>query len=97
MTATARLTDPDTSHAAAASVTNYLSVQHAILDILIRWGPLTDEQIAAHFKALGTRFSPSGLRTRRKEMVDAGLVVANPRKATLSSGRQGTRWQAADW
>lgn len=93
MHAAARLTDPDTSHLAAQSVTNYHNVQHAILDVVARWGPLTDEDIADRVRSLPIKTSPSGLRTRRKELVALGMLVANPRKVRLSTGRLGTRWE----
>lgn len=98
MTAVARATDPDTSHEAAMSVSNYISVQHAILDIVARWGPLTDEAIAQHMASVPMRTTPSGLRTRRKELVEQGMLRANPRKVRISTGRLATRWELnPDW
>lgn len=98
MTATARISDPTTSHDAAASVTNYISVQHAILDVVARWGPLTDEAIADHVSRLPMKTTPSGLRTRRKELVELGMLRANPRKVRISTGRLSTRWELnPDW
>lgn len=98
MSATARTSDPFTSHEAAASVTNYVSVQHAILDVVSRWGPLTDEAIAERVAILPIKTSPSGLRTRRKELVELGMLRANSRKARISTGRLSTRWELnPDW
>ena len=74
--ARARSADPDTSHAAAASLApdKIRLSQHAVLRHLRRNGPMTDTELVDTFD--GKIFqSPSGLRTRRKELVDRGLVA----------------------
>lgn len=79
--ALARLTDPATSHEAAESLTTerLTETQNAIL-VLLGEHPLTDEEIKfRHF--LGAQSgrwhfaSDSGLRSRRKELVEKGLIV----------------------
>lgn len=87
----ARKTDPLTSHLAAASVTHstITATKEAVLSVL-RHGPKTDSQIESSF-ATGM-VSPSGLRTRRKELVDEGLVVDTGQKTQLASGRWATVW-----
>lgn len=89
----ARRTDPRTSHEAAASVRGTEQVRRNIKFILEQWGVLTDEEIAAYY-ALGCRplSSPSGLRTRRSELVAAGEVVAAG-IGTTRSGRNCTTWR----
>jgi hypothetical protein len=85
---------PATSYAAAASVTRISAAQNMLLVILRGLGPMTDEQL--HSAMLGNAFtiSPSGCRTRRKELVDAGLVVASPRLGRTKGGRVCTIWQS---
>lgn len=88
----ARATDPDTSWAAARSVTDLRPRQAAVLELLSR-GPLTDEQIARRY--CGPRQSPSGLRTRRKELVDMGLVRDSGVKERMETGRLAVVWEVA--
>ena len=87
----ARNGDPETSHDAAASLspdTIRLS-QQRVLDYLYRWGPLTDTELVA---ALNGEQSPSGIRTRRRELADLGFVQDSGQRATLKSGRKAILW-----
>jgi len=79
----ARTADPETSHAAAASLRplKLTKGRREILEILRTVGrPLTDEQIyEVHLARVEyghalTKLSPSGARTRRAELVRGGLV-----------------------
>lgn len=93
----ARRTDPQTSHDAADKVEHISRVQTVILLILWTRGPMTDPQIEEHYNsrvADGTApmHSGSGLRTRRKELVDKGHIKATGRKVKLDSGRYATVW-----
>ena len=93
----ARSTDPQTSHDAARKVSNVAKVRNQILSILWQRGPLTDPKIAEYYfqrVADGTApmASESGLRTRRKELVDMGMVTTAAWKEKLSSGRYATVW-----
>lgn len=74
MTAHARNTDPDTSHAAAAAAESSVAAsQRAVLDILHNaLMPLTDEEIVGYLRG---RFSPSRVRTARGELHTQGLVA----------------------
>lgn len=102
MTATARRTDPQTSHDAARSLTDLRESQRVILGLLEKFGPGTDDDIARwyrrHGRALpGTprrRISPSGLRTRRHELVEHGLVTDTGQRVKLHSGRHAIVWAA---
>lgn len=89
--AVARSTDPVTSWQAALSVMNIRESQQAIYGALMKWGPLTDFEILnrADFK-----ISPSGCRTRRKELVDQGLVEDTARRKRTPSGRRTIIWKA---
>jgi predicted HTH transcriptional regulator len=90
-TPVARTTDPETSWEAARSVTGIRETQAEILRLLKERGPMTDEEVIAHYHG---RQSVSGIRTRRHELVDAGLVkAAGKRKG--QTGRAMTVWAAA--
>jgi hypothetical protein len=99
--ARARSTDPMTSHAAAASVGDLRPNQRAVLGLLrCHPGGLTDEQMVVHYQD-SRRGHPevpaqteSGLRTRRKELVDAGLVVDTGEKRKTAAGRATKVWKA---
>lgn len=87
----ARLTDPDTSHAAAASVNVRHSQQQVLA--LLREGPATDHALADRAYRRGVTISPSGLRSRRSELVDAGLVEDTGLRERLPSGRHAAVWR----
>jgi hypothetical protein len=64
----ARASDPETSHAAAASV-NQSEGQALVLKMFRRYGPMTDEVLQARMKEhLPGMLSESGVRTRRSEL-----------------------------
>lgn len=72
--------------------------QAEVLAVLRALGPLTDRAILAFFSdgAGNPRRSPSGLRTRRRELLDSGLVVDSGDRATSPvSGRKEVVWAAA--
>lgn len=93
----ARLTDPDTSHAAAASVDNLTRTRSRILDVLRVFGPMTDQQIrSTYLQVYDEPISDSGLRTRRRELVDAGFARDSGQRARLASGRNGIVWAATE-
>jgi hypothetical protein len=71
--ARARRKDRQTSHDAAASVVNLGRTRDAILELFQLYGCMTDEQLAAKYQYersyLMAPSSPSGLRSRRSELV----------------------------
>lgn len=91
--ARARATDPATSHEAAASIQPKAStrIRDEILQAFSRYGPMTDEEIADHLSWLNA--SPSGMRTRRAELVAAGLIEQHSADGRTSSGRRCAVWQ----
>jgi hypothetical protein len=98
----ARTSDPDTSHLAAASITEHqvTAVQQSIIDVLHHYGAATDEQIAERHTQLRvaagwSRVSPSGLRSRRAELVAAGIVIDTGRRGITSAGRATIIWGLA--
>jgi hypothetical protein len=90
----ARTGDPDTSHAAAASLGDVRESQRRV-HALLREGPATDELLFTRAFAVGWDVSPSGLRTRRHELVALGLVVDTGQRVALASGRQAIVWAVA--
>lgn len=96
----ARRTDPLTSHQAAASIgpTELRESQKAVLRIIAAMSIGTDDAIASEYERHRERWglprqSPSGLRTRRKELVAFGLVEDSGKRAALVSGRQSIVWR----
>lgn len=90
--AVARRTDPDTSHDAADSVSrqDILLTQRRILQLLAEYGTSTDEDIAQTWR--WGLVSPSGLRTRRSELVARGLVFWTGEKDKMRTGRMARVW-----
>lgn len=91
----ARSTDPGTSWAAADSVTSetITRTKKAILRLLAIT-PMTDEEIAERINPQDFT-TPSGLRTRRRELVDEGFVSDTGKKVRLESGRFAIVWGIA--
>jgi hypothetical protein len=90
--AVARRTDPGTSHEAARSVDRIRETQQAVLDVLHRYGPCSDEKIFALMRP--GLMSPSGARTRRKELNEKGKVRDTGHRAKTASGRNTIIWEA---
>lgn len=96
----ARQTDIETSHEAAASVKNITATQQAIMK-LIQIHPMTDQRLIDFYQAqirMGAdardfpRASESGIRSRRAELVDRGLIKDSGARETLESGRSAVVW-----
>ena len=99
-TARARITDPTTSHSAAASVEGITETQAVILRLLEVPGTDTDLVNRYHqawFTERDTvpRASDSGIRSRRAELVALGLVKDSGERALTPSGRQAIVWVTA--
>jgi hypothetical protein len=94
-TAVARRGDPETSHEAAASVTGLRDSQAEVLGVIRRRGPMTDEEVLKVLRDRGERpWTPSGARTRRSELVTAGMVRDSGRRKRLPTGRRSILWEA---
>jgi hypothetical protein len=96
----ARRTDPETSHEAASSVDGLLVKQAAVLRVLSRICPASDDELwnayesaRAQGEALPQQ-SSSGMRTRRKELVERGLVWDSGFRLLMASGRKAIAWDA---
>ena len=89
----ARNSDPETSHQAAASIPSAAirESQRLVLDMLDFHGPMADYTLVM---LLAGRMSPSGIRSRRSELVTLGKVVDTGRRVRMPSGRQAILWAA---
>ncbi len=90
----ARNTDPQTSHDAAESVSNLTQTQAYVLKALAR--PRTDPQLIEAYRKLkrAPLASESGIRTRRAELVDRGLVQDTGERNLTPYGRKAIVWSA---
>jgi phage FluMu protein gp41 len=88
----ARLTDPETSREAAQRLSGVAMLKRQIVNVLDRDTPLTDEEI---FKLISRRMeaSPSGVRSRRSELVREGKVRDSGLRAKTRTGRRAIRWE----
>ena len=64
----ARRTDPETSHAAAASVLGLRQSQYDVLGIIADWGPLCDDALISKYQ----EYSDAGLRPQQRVRRTAG-------------------------
>lgn len=105
-TAYARRTDPSTSQAAAASLTGQQlrRSQAEVLEVLRRYGPCTDVALVEFYEAaaaVGMRVgadliapqSPSGIRTRRRELQTLERVRDTGQRVRLQSRRMAVVWE----
>ena len=91
----ARLFDRKTSHEAAESVIHLSETKKSILAVL-KTKPMTDEELVKAYQDLAHRgkfvyASDSGIRSRRSELVSAGLIKEVGFDKTRS-GRRTTIW-----
>lgn len=94
--ARARVSDPVTSHEAAESVDRITETQEYVLKALRK--PRPDVELIEAYRAFkrAPRASESGIRSRRAELVDRGLVIDTGRRVKLDSGRYAIVWGRAD-
>jgi len=90
----ARTTDPGTSHIAAIFAGRKVrESQVRVLEALAA-GPMTDEEMQV---ALMVPMSPSGSRTRRKELTRMGMVAATGRTRPTALGNPSNVWQITEY
>jgi len=77
----ARWTDPATSHEAPAGL-DLTDIQQNIVDVFTDLGELTDEELVARYQGRYGSTGPSTIRTRRRELQDAGIVEVCGRSTT---------------
>jgi hypothetical protein len=90
----ARRSDPHTSHEAARSLSaNKLrDSQKAVLSHFRKFGPMTDTDLVNIY--VGSPQSRSGLRTRRSELANRGLIEDTGVRKKLPTGRRAIVWRA---
>ena len=90
-----RRNDPSTSFSAALSQSPeksrglYMAI-HAILERKA----LTDEELVGIFEEAGKEVTPSGVRSRRAELTDAGWLRDSGQKRDTKSGHPSIVWEA---
>jgi hypothetical protein len=89
----ARSTDPATSHEAARSVEPHITSLQALVLKYLKDSPMTDEELVRCLSDC-SYMSPSGIRTRRCELVRAGLVEDTGLTRPTRSGRRSIVWRA---
>lgn len=95
--AVARSTDPWTSWEPARSVTGTRRLQAEVLYVLRNRGPLSDEAILHHVtETFGPQHTPSGVRTRRSELVAKGLARSSGQTGRTATGRRTILWEAVN-
>ena len=91
---TARASDPATSKAAAVSAAPHAeSIRRAVQWALAGGDARTDESIIDSVRVLFPRATESGIRTRRSELVKAGLVVDSGERGQTKTGRESIKWR----
>lgn len=70
--------------------------QATVLNILREHGPMTDDRLVLVYPAFSShRQTPSGIRTRRRELADLGFVEdSGYNSKTLATGRSAIVWKA---
>jgi len=90
----ARRSDPQTSHDAAASIrsASIETLRALVMQTIEAWGACDDTELVARIGRSGSVYSPSGIRTRRRELTDDGLIVDTGMRVKLASGRMAIVW-----
>lgn len=84
--------DPITSFQAAATV-DLTKGQKIVMSAFRVNNNMTDDELIAQVIDLKLKLSPSGCRSRRKELVELGLLRDSGAKAKTASGRQTIIWE----
>lgn len=87
-----RWSDPATSLLAAASV-DLTKGQKIVMAAFRVRNSMTDDELIAQVVALGLKLSPSGCRSRRKELVELGILRDSGVKEKTQSKRLTTVWE----
>lgn len=89
----ARKSDPQTSHDAADSVDDITETKQYILEALR--SPRNDHQMIQAFRSMlnAPAVSDQSIRSRRAELVDAGLIEDSGQREKMPSGRWSIVWE----
>lgn len=90
-----RWSDPATSYQAAASV-DLTKGQKIVMTAFRTRRSMTDDELIAQIAKLGLKLSPSGCRSRRKELVEIGLIRDSGVKEKTTSHRSTIVWEIVD-
>lgn len=87
-----RWSDPATSLQAAATI-DLTKSQKVVMSAFRVNNNMTDDELIAQVARLGLTLSPSGCRSRRKELVEMGLLRDSGVKGKTASGRFTIVWE----
>lgn len=90
----ARWSDPGTSFQAAASV-DLTKGQKIVMAAFRVRNSMTDEELIDQVAILGLKLSPSGCRSRRKELVELGILRDSGVRSKTAHKRSTTVWEVA--
>ena len=88
-----RTLDPSTSHQAEKSVSGLAESYRIIQGLFRLYGPMNDEQLLQVWPHATKRASQSGIRSRRSELVAAGLLEDSGERLVMPSGRKSIVWR----
>lgn len=98
----ARSTDPETSHEAAGSISaeHLRQSQWAVLHLFQYYGPMTHDETISNYNLNKyeqcrdwPKQSPSGIRTRCRELVRMGRIRDSGQRQVLATGRKAIVWE----
>ena len=90
-----RTLDPSTSHQAEKSVSGLAESYRIITGLFRVFGPMNDQQLIQVWPHDKKRASESGIRSRRSELVAAGLLEDSGERIPMPSGRASIVWRLA--
>lgn len=88
----ARWSDPGTSFQAAATV-DLTKGQKIVMAAFRHKNAMTDEELINQVAELNFKLSPSGCRSRRKELVDLEILRDSGVRAKTAHNRQTVVWE----
>lgn len=89
-----RRKDPDTSWAAATQQSPQKSrLLYEAIQILLSREPMTDEEMIVALRRSNFPHTPSGVRTRRKELMNAGWVQDSGQRRATEAGSPSIVWR----
>ena len=91
-----RRTDPETSFEAAASIHSLTRKQEAVFEVFRCYKRMHDAELLIRYPPEFPKQSPSGLRTRRSELVRAGRLEHTGDYAENAQGRRCRIWGLTD-
>lgn len=90
---------PETSHEAASSLSSdkIRQSQKDVLWVFRNFGKMADTELIEKYNRVGKpKQSPSGIRSRRSELRDRGLVAWSGEYRVLASGRKSRVWEIVE-